>query len=168
MFVKYWKKVKQAIGKHAHRKFNVKMGTIAGIITGGIVFYINYDFGLLHAFFAFVKQFLFNFFMASYNTKLIERLVYSIKNPFLAVSSAGILPTILATSVVFSVHWVGHTPQAWESSYWQAFFNLPIFLMTALMYQTGLERKYKFLRLLFTTRSSPDSTDCRQQKQSEY
>jgi hypothetical protein len=167
MFEKYWHKLKHTIHKHAHRKFNIKMGAIAGVITGTIVFFINYDYGLFHAILAFVKQFMFNFFMASYNTKLIERLVYSIKNSFFAVAAAGILPTILATSVVFAVHWLGHTPQAWESSYWQAFFNLPIFLLTGLMYQTGIERRFKLLRVIFTTKSSRDDTDYYQQNESD-
>ncbi len=144
------------IRDHFHRKFNVKIGTLAGIITGTIVFCINYEYGLTHAFFAFAKQFLFNFFMASYNTKLVERLVYGIRKPWFAVITAGIVPTVVATSVVFLVHYIGQTPKAWQSSYWQAFFNIPIFTVTALMYQTGFERRFFLIRKIFVTRSSCD------------
>ena len=146
--------------KITHQRFNIKMGTIAGLITGSIVFYINYKFGLAHAFFAFLKQFLFNFFMASYNTKLVERLVYGIKNSFLSVITAGIVPTIIATLVVFMIHYIGQTPQAWQSSYWQAFFNIPIFTITAIMYQTGYERKFKLLKSIFITKSSSNNRKC--------
>lgn len=151
---KYSKQCAVFLKSHFQKKFNIKMGSLAGIITGSIVFYINYDFGMAHALFAFFKQFLFNFFMASYNTKLIERIVYGIKSSWGAVIVGGIVPTIIATSVVFSVHWAGHTPEAWKSSYWQAFFNLPIFTLTALMYQKGIERKFRFLKMFFTTKTS--------------
>jgi hypothetical protein len=132
----------------------MKMGAIAGIVTGAIVFYINYDYGFLNAGFAFVKQFLFNFFMASYNTKLVERLVYRIDKRWVAIITAGFIPAIIATASVFVVHWVGQTPQAWHSTYWQGFFNLPIFLLTAWMYCTGVAENHPLLRRMFLTKSS--------------
>ncbi|MDA3819340.1 MAG: hypothetical protein PF590_02575 [Candidatus Delongbacteria bacterium] len=150
------KKYLHGIRDHFHRKFNIKIGIVAGIITGSIVFCINYEYGLAHAFFAFGKQFLFNFFMASYNTKLVERLVYGIRKSWLAIIAAGIVPTIFATSLVFLIHYFGQTPKAWQSSYWQAFFNLPIFTITALMYKTGFERRFRIIRTIFVTKSSSD------------
>lgn len=137
-----------------HQRLNFKLGMLAGIITGSIVFYINYNFGLVLALFAFVKQFLFNFFMASYNGKLVERIVYGINKSWKAIFVGGLIPTVIATSSIYLVHLVGQTPEPWHSSYWQAFFNLPIFSFTALMYVKGYDKKFKFLRKLFVTRSS--------------
>ncbi|MGM0650390.1 MAG: hypothetical protein ACQES1_07790 [Bacteroidota bacterium] len=94
--------------------------------------------------------------MASYNTKLVERLVYGIRKPWVAVITAGIVPTVVATGVVFMVHFIGQTPRPWDSSYWQAFFNIPIFTITALMYQTGFERRFSIFRAIFVTKSSED------------
>lgn len=138
----------------AHQRLNMKMGAIAGAITGAIVFYINYEFGLLLAGFAFVKQFLFNFFMASYNTKLIERMVYSINKRWIAIFVGGFVPAFIATSMVYLLHWAGHTPEPWHSTYWQGLFNLPIFTMTAWLYCSGVAEKHPLLKRLFLTRTS--------------
>ncbi|MEA1874554.1 MAG: hypothetical protein U9N51_09040 [Bacteroidota bacterium] len=138
----------------AHHRFNMKMGVIAGIITGSIVFYINYDFGILDAGFAFLKQFLFNFFMASYNIKLIERLVFRIRFKWLSILSGGLIPAIIATGIVFLVHWIGQTPEAWKSTYWQGFFNLPIFTITAWIYCSGAAEKYSFFKRILFTKTS--------------
>lgn len=138
----------------AHHRFNMKMGALAGIITGSVVFYINYEFGLFNAGFAFVKQFLFNFFMASYNTKLVERLVYRIDKKWLSILVGGFVPAVIATGSVFLVHWIGQTPQAWHSTYWQGFFNLPIFTITAWMYCSGAAEKHPLLRRMFLTKTS--------------
>lgn len=140
----------------AHQRLNLKMGILAGTITGSIVLYINKDYGVFSASMAFMKQFAFNFFMASYNTKLIERMVYSVKSQVKAIIIGGLFPTIIAITMVFLIHWIGHTPEAWKSTYWQAFFNLPIFSATAWMYCSGLDRKYPLLRRLFVTKSSID------------
>lgn len=142
-----------------HQRLNMKMGSLAGVITGSIVFCINYEFGLLHASLAFVKQFLFNFFMAAYNTKLIERLVYKIEKRWVAILIGGFLPALIATVTVFVVHWVGHTPEPFKSTYWQGLFNLPIFTLTAWMYCAGHAHKKGFLRKLFLTKSSVDISD---------
>jgi len=137
----------------SHR-FNMKMGAIAGIITGSIVFYINSDYGFFNAIFAFVKQFLFNFFMASYNVKLVERLVFRIKTKWLSIFIGGLIPAIIATGIVFLVHWIGQTPEAWKSTYWQGFFNLPIFTITAWIYCSGAAEKYAFFRRMLFTKTS--------------
>ena len=142
----------------AFKRLNLKMGILAGSITGTIVLFINKEYGAFAASLAFVKQFLFNLFMASYNTKLIERMVFSIRSNTKAIIIGGCVPTIIATSVVFFIHWAGQTPNAWQSTYWQAFFNLPIFSLTAWMYCAGLDRKYPVLRRIFVTKTSVDDS----------
>ncbi len=137
-----------------HHRMNMKMGTLSGIVVGAIVFAINYKYGLFHSSLAFVKQFLFNFFMAAYNIKLIERLVSQIKEKWLAIFVGGFFPALIATLIVFLVHWLGQTPEPLRSTYWQGLFNLPLFTVIAWMYQSGQAHKKGFLRRFFLTKSS--------------
>lgn len=62
-----------------NRHFNFKMGALAGICTGSVVFMINMKYSFIIAFFAFGKQFFYNFFMAG----IIQRFVKNCQKIFL-------------------------------------------------------------------------------------
>lgn len=149
----FWKEknIFQKLFLWINRHFNFKMGALAGICTGSIVFMINIKYGFMIAFFAFGKQFFYNFFMASYNTKICEKLSKNISNRILAPILWTLIPTSLAFVIIYSVHYFLNTPNPLASTLWQAFSNLFIFFFTGLIFREGLEKKYKWLQIFLVS-----------------
>jgi hypothetical protein len=102
---------------------------------GSIVFFINIEHGFLPAFGSFLKQLLFNLFMAGYNTRTCEKLAKSISNKLIGLVAASIIPTLQAFLILYAIHYFGATPKPIESTYWQAIGNVFFFLIMALMYR---------------------------------
>lgn len=119
---------------YSNKHINFKMGYLSGLITGSIVFAININHGFWPAFASFLKQFVFNLFMAGYNSKTCEKLVNRIENKFLAYSAASIIPTLQAFIVLFAIHYYGGTPKPAASTLWQVACNLVFFFALAMVY----------------------------------
>jgi len=145
-------RVRTKFGNWFHKQVNVKMGIIAGLVTGSVVYYINYKHGYMVALSAFSKQFMYNFFMAGFNVSLCERLAKSIKNRWAAIILASIVPTVIGFTGIFSVHYFLHTPNPLANTLWQAYGNFIIFFITGLAYHKDLERKYKWVRILISSK----------------
>lgn len=114
------------------------MGTIAGIVTGSVVFYINIEHGFWPAFASFLKQFFFNLLMAGYNTKSCEKLARKIKNNFIGIITPTIIPTLQSFIVLYAIHYFGGTPKPMASTLWQAFPNFGFFFFMTLIYRGKL------------------------------
>ncbi len=130
------------------------MGVLSGIITGTIVFFINYEHGFWPAFASFWKQFFFNLFMAGYNTRSCERLAKQNPRSSISLILATVIPTIQAFLILFAIHYFGRTPNVLESTLWQAVVNLIFFYFMALIYQhkititnTAIQKLTKIFRL---------------------
>lgn len=134
------------------KQLNMKMGIIAGLCTGSIVYYINLKHGYYIAFTAFLKQFAYNFFMAGFNSSLCERLAKSISNSWQAIIFASVVPASIAFGGIYSVHYFLNTPNPLASTLWQGYANLIIFFTTGLAFHQELEKKYKWVRLLITSK----------------
>jgi len=133
-----------------HKRFNIKMGLIAGVCTGSVVCYINMKHGIYVAFAAFSRQFFYNLVMAGYNTKVCEKCAILIAKRWQAISCAAVLPTVVAFTGIFSVHYFLGTPHPLDSTLWQAYANLIIFFFTALVFRDDLDKRYKLLKLLIS------------------
>ncbi|MFO7939805.1 MAG: hypothetical protein R6U66_08650 [Bacteroidales bacterium] len=133
-----------------HKRFNIKMGVIAGICTGTVVCYINLKYGMYIALAAFSRQFFYNLVMAGYNTKLCERCAVLIQNRWPALFCAAFLPSFVAFSGIFSVHYFLGTPDPLESTLWQGYANLFVFFLTALVFRDDLDKRYKLLKVLLS------------------
>lgn len=129
------------------------MGIMAGFVTGSIVYFINMKHGNMIAFHAFIKQFCYNFLMAGINTSLCERIAKVIKNSWVAIFFATIVPASIAFAGIYSVHYYLNTPHPLASTLWQAYANLIIFFVTGLAYHQELEKKYKWVRLLISSKN---------------
>ena len=134
------------------KNLNLKIGIVSGIITGSIVYYINYKYGYMIALAAFTKQFFYNFFMSGFNAGICERLAKSIQNSWKAILMATLIPTIVAYAGVFSVHYFLNTPKPLQSTLWQAGINLILFFIAGLAYRKDLERRYKWARLIISSK----------------
>jgi len=125
------------------RYVNYKVGSAAGVVSGGVVYYINRNYGPLTAAEAGGKQFLYNVFLAGLNTKVCERLAKTekIKSKALSLAAATIIPTIMSFSETYLIHLLGQTPKPFESSIWQQYINLPFHFGLGLWYLRGLGKK---------------------------
>lgn len=121
---------------YLNKHMNFLVGTIAGIVTGSIVFFINYSHGFYPALNSFLKQFAFNFLLGGFNTRMCEKLARIIIPKLWNLLAATIVPTIMAFSVLFAVHYFGKTPKPGASTLWQFGANLIIFFCTALYYRS--------------------------------
>lgn len=131
-YIPIWLRLWCYLNKH----MNFLVGTVAGITTGLIVFFINYSHGFYPALNSFFKQFAFNFLMGGFNTRMCEKLARSIEQKFWNLFTSTIVPTIMAFSVLFAIHYFGHTPKPGASTFWQFGANLIIFFCTALYYRS--------------------------------
>jgi len=113
---------------------NYKMGSLTGLIGGGIVYYINHEHGFLPAAGGFGKQFSYNVFIAGFNIKTCEKLAKKIKSKPVAILASTIIPTAQAFAITYGIHKLGGTPEAFDSSIWQVYVNAPTFFVLGLMY----------------------------------
>jgi len=109
------------IFKISTNHINFKMGSIAGLLCGSVVFYINEEYGIWASSAAFVKQFSYNLFIGGYNIKLCEKLAISDKK--LSIAYATIIPPVSAFLMTYAIHKIGSTPEAFNSSIWQVPLN---------------------------------------------
>lgn len=117
------------------KHINYRMGSIAGLIGGGIVGWINWDYGLWQAGFAGVKQYFYNLFIAGYNVKTCEKLASCIDNRWLAYVAGICIPTAQAFAVVYAIHKFGNTPRPFDSTIWQVYVNAPTFAVLSRYYR---------------------------------
>lgn len=111
------------------------MGAFSGMVTGSIVWFINFGHGIGPATASFFKQFVFNLFMAGFNMRSCERIAKKYKAVFLSILSATFFPSTIAFGVLFSIHYYGKTPNIWGTTLWQGIANIFIFLFMALTYR---------------------------------
>lgn len=119
------------------------MGALAGTIGGGIVYYINSDYGFLPAAGGFGKQFLYNVFVAGFNVKICERLAKRINSKTISTIATTTIPTAQAFVITCGIHKLGGTPEAFDSSIWQTYVNAPLFFGLGLMYRKRNERELR-------------------------
>lgn len=124
---------------------NYRMGSLSGLIGGGIIYYINHEYGFLPAAGGFTKQFLYNIFIAGFNIKTCEKLAKKIKSKPVSIIASAIIPTAQAFVITYGIHKLGGTPEAFDSSIWQVYVNAPVFFGLGLMYkkeQNNLPNSY--------------------------
>ncbi|MEQ9423231.1 MAG: hypothetical protein RJQ09_02350 [Cyclobacteriaceae bacterium] len=90
---------------------NWKMGMLGAVIMGGIVVFINKNFGLNLALTAGLKQFIYTFFFGAIITRLCQNLATN-GNMLKAV----LIPSVITIGCVFIVHNFKGTPLPFEST----------------------------------------------------
>ena len=103
----YMKVIKKQIGKNAlgHFKyFDLKIGAAGGLVLGGIVLYINYDYGISAASVAAAKQAVYTFLVGGIIVRICENLATYYKNINVAIYLSILVPTVLAVGLTFGVH----------------------------------------------------------------
>jgi len=130
-----------AIGYHKLNKHvNLLMGSLAGVVTGSVVFFINFSHGFYPAIASFFKQFAFNMLMGGFNMRLCEKLVRVIQKRIRALLCATLIPALQAFILLYAIHYFGRTPKPIASTIWQLGLNLMIFFFLAVIYRNMIEK----------------------------
>lgn len=140
------------VASWVQEQFNLRMGICAGLVTGSIVCYINYQHGFWAAGGAFLKQFAYNLIMAGYNSRLAEKLATGTKRRWPALLLGAFVPTAVAFAATFSVHFFLETPEPLASTLWQVFPNLIVFFLTGLIFRDKLNEKHEWLQVLLRSK----------------
>lgn len=106
-------KVKNSLGNN--KLFDPRMGLAGALFLGTIVFFINYDHGIVNGLIAASKQALYTFFVGGFITRLCENIA-TIKNSFSAIFLAVLVPSILAITLTYFVHSIKGTPEPFNST----------------------------------------------------
>lgn len=96
--------------------FDPKMGAVGAVILGTVVFFINYDHGIIWGITAALKQGAFTFFIGGTLTRLCENLASAIKKEYLAILAAVVIPTSISLMLTYTVHSLKGTPEPLNST----------------------------------------------------
>jgi len=102
--------------KLGHNKlFDPKMGLAGALFLGTIVFFINYDHGIVNGLIAALKQGLYTFFVGGFITRLCENIA-TISKKLTAIFMAVLIPSIIAIILTYIVHSIKGTPEPLNST----------------------------------------------------
>lgn len=136
------------IWKFLNKHINFLIGSLSGVLTGSIVFFINYEHGFYPAFNSFLKQFFFNLIMGGFNARTCEKLINNIQNKFWGYLAATFIPTTQAFLVIFALHYFGGTPKPMASTFWQIGANIIIFFFMAMFFKNRADNKLKIIKII--------------------
>lgn len=126
-----------------HNKlFDPKMGLAGALLLGTIVFFINYDHGIVNGLIAASKQALYTFFVGGFITRLCENMA-TIKDNFTALFLAVLIPSIIAVTLTFIVHSIKGTPEPFNSTIPTMLLAPPGFLWWALQKRKQIRQTHK-------------------------
>ena len=121
--------------------FDPKMGAVGALILGTVVFFINYDHGIIWGITAALKQGAYTFFVGGTLTRLCENLASTIKKEAMAILAAVAIPTIISLILTYTVHSLKGTPEPLNST-------IPTLLMAPWGFLWWARRKRKQLKTL--------------------
>jgi hypothetical protein len=91
------------------------MGAVGGILSGMIAFYANMDAGYGAAMVPAIKQFLYSLLIGGSLVHLSQQISISIENKLMAVLLGSIIPAIITTVLITSIHLFKGTPNPFET-----------------------------------------------------
>ena len=117
MRVAYW--IKRIWGEI----INAKLGLLSFAINFGLVYWANYEHGILLASISAAKDGFTKFFAGGFFGRISERFS-EIRNPLLAYPLGSIVPTIIAYSLFFIMHFTTATPEPIKSTLYPMLFSM--------------------------------------------
>jgi uncharacterized membrane protein len=120
---------------HFKKYFNPRVGLAGALIMGGIVFYINKNYGWFLATTAGLKQAAYTFFFGGIIVKVLEYFLTSIKNRYVSVPLSVLIVSAITTFLVFIVHNLKGTPEPFLSTIPTLFLAPPGFLGLAIRFK---------------------------------
>jgi len=96
--------------------FDVKIGSLCGLVMGGIVYYINKDHGMTQASIAAAKQATYTFLIGGSMTSMCEYLVNYFRNSYIARTISTVIPSAITILLTYGIHSLKGTPEPFEST----------------------------------------------------
>lgn len=117
MRIAYW--IKRIWGEI----INAKLGLLSFAINFALVYWANFEHGVLLASISATKDGFIKFFAGGFFGRISERFS-EIRNPLLAYPLGSIVPTIIAYSLFFIMHFTTATPEPVKSTLWPMLFSM--------------------------------------------
>jgi hypothetical protein len=137
MGVRYW------IKRIWDEVINAKLGLLSFSINFAIVYWVNHEHGFTLAFISAFKDGLGKFFLGGFFGRISERFS-EIRNPLLAYPLGSVIPTILAYTLFFFMHFFTATPEPTRSTLYPMMFSMFISTPTTIfVLRRGFMRQNK-------------------------
>jgi len=92
------------------------MGLISGLAMGTIVFFINWDYGLLAGLVAALKQGVYTFLAGGIMMRMTENIASRFSREFVAILLAVLVPSTIAITLTYILHSLKGTPEPLNST----------------------------------------------------
>jgi len=99
-----------------NRFLDIRMGLLGAVAMGLIVYFINYDHGVLPGMIAALKQALYTFFFGALFVKMSENIASGIDDRKKAVLYGGVIPALLTSALTYVLHAIKGTPEPFNST----------------------------------------------------
>ena len=128
---------KNALGHNKY--FDPKMGLAGALVMGTIVFFINWDHGIVPGLTAALKQATYTFFAGGIMMRITENIAAYFRNDFVSIFLAVLTPTLIAVTLTYTLHSLKGTPEPINST-------IPTLLMAPWGFLWWAVRKRKQLK----------------------
>ena len=108
-------------------KYFEPLGILGGIVMGGIVYYINSDYGFYSSSVAAIKQASYTALIGGSMMKLCENVAISFQNKNFAKATSVVIPSIITVGLTYLVHSLKGTPEPFNSTIPTMFLAPPAF-----------------------------------------
>ena len=114
-----------------NRFLDIRMGILGALSMGTIVYFINYDHGLILGLTAASKQALYTFFFGALFVKMAENIAVLSSDRIKACVTGGTIPSMLTSILTYLLHAIKGTPEPFNSTLPTLFLSLISFTIWA-------------------------------------
>lgn len=126
----------QRVLHRLNRLLDIRMGIIGAVSMGLIVYFINYDHGVVAGLIAASKQGLYTFFFGALFVRMSENISSSITPRKKAVLLGGIIPALLTSALTYVLHAIKGTPEPFNST-------VPTMILSLMSFSTWSYLKHR-------------------------
>ena len=108
-------------------KYFEPLGILGGVVMGGVVYYVNSEYGFSPASIAALKQATYTTLIGGSMMKLCENIAISFKNKNLSKVTSAIVPSAITIGLTYLVHSMKGTPEPFNSTIPTILIGPPVF-----------------------------------------
>ncbi len=130
------------MGKYTLRDFiSIKSATAGALIMGGMVYFVNREFGFDQAIVAALKQAFYTFFFGGACVRISEIIAVKTENKFMGIALGTLVASCITTGAVYTIHVMKGTPLPIESTIPTLVMAPPGFIFLAWIYRTKKDKE---------------------------
>lgn len=119
---------------------NLKTATLGAIFMGGLVYYVNREFGFSLAIVAALKQAFYTFFFGGACVRVSEIISVKTEHKWLGIILGGIVASFITIAAVYAIHVLKGTPLPYESTLPTVICAPSGFFVLAWMYRKKMDK----------------------------